>query len=155
MVREEVNAQPMEFPASVDAERSILGAILLDNSAHKECVVLNANDFALDSHQRIFAAMGKLIGSGHAVDIVTLAEEMNRRKEVAEIGGVAYLASLIEGLPRGLSIKEWCAIVKEKSLLRQIIGACSSATTKAADQVLTAAEIVEQLGKDLKGIRKK
>src|ERR1700761_7872699 len=131
------------LPASVDAERSILGAILLDNHAYNEAAEkLRADDFALDSHQRIFARMAELIDSGRAVDIVTLAEELARRKEVEAIGGVAYLASLTEGLPRRLSIEEYVRIVKDKSLLRQLINICSGAITRAADQSEDALEVL-------------
>ncbi len=135
------------LPASIDAERSILGAVLLENHCYNEAAErIKPDDFALDSHQRIFARMGELIDSGRAVDLVTLTEELARRKEVEAIGGVAYLASLTEGLPRRLSIEEYVRIVKDKSLLRQLIGICSSAITRAADQsddaldVLNAAE---------------
>ncbi|WP_446745388.1 replicative DNA helicase [Silvibacterium acidisoli] len=131
------------LPASIDAERSILGAILLENQAYNEAAEkLRAEDFALDSHQRIFARMAELIDAGRAVDIVTLAEELARRKEVEAIGGVAYLASLTEGLPRRLSIDEYVRIVKDKSLLRQLINICSTSITRAADQGEEALEIL-------------
>ena len=68
------------MPASVDAERSILGAILLDNQAYYEADIITCNDFALDSHQRLFAAIARLMEDGHAVDIVTLAEDLYRAK---------------------------------------------------------------------------
>ena len=131
------------LPASIDAERSILGAILLDNHAYNEAAEkLHADDFALDSHRRIFARMAELIDAGRAVDIVTLAEELGRRKEVESVGGVAYLASLTEGLPRRISIEEYVRIVKDKSLLRQLINICSSAITRAADQSEEALEVL-------------
>jgi replicative DNA helicase len=135
------------LPASVEAERSILGAILLDNHSYNEAAErLRAEDFSLDSHRRIYARMAELIDGRHAVDIVTLSEELARRKEVEAVGGVAYLASLTEGLPRRPSIEEYVRIVKDKSLGRQLIGICSTAITRAADQsdealtVLDAAE---------------
>src|SRR5579875_2509728 len=135
------------LPASLDAERTILGAILLDNHAYNEAAEkISADDFAQSAHQRIFARMAELIDSGCPVDIVTLAEELARRKEIESIGGVAYIASLTEGLPRSLAIDEYVRIVKDKSLLRQIITISSNAITRAADQsedaldVLNAAE---------------
>ena len=89
------------LPANLDAERSILGAILLDNLAFNEAAEkIRAEDFSLDSHRRIYTRMAELIDAGRAVDIVTLSDELARRKEVEAIGGVAYLASLTEGLPR-------------------------------------------------------
>jgi len=135
------------LPASLDAERTILGAILLDNHAYSEASsVIRSEDFALTAHQRVFGRMGELIDRGRAVDIVTLSEELARRKEIESVGGVAWLASLTEGLPRRLSIEEYVRIVKDKSLLRQLINVCSSAISRAADQsedaldVLNAAE---------------
>jgi len=144
------------LPASVDAERSILGAILLDNHAYNEAAEkLQAADFALESHQRIFGRIGELMDASHAVDIVTLAEELAKRKEVESIGGVAYLASLTEGLPRRLSIEEYVRIVKDKSLLRQLINICSMSITRAADQSEDALEILNAAESDLLEVTEK
>ncbi len=88
------------LPANIDAEKTILGAILLDNAAHSEAAErLEADDFSLDSHRRIFLRMSELMNAQRAVDIVTLANELARSKEIESVGGVAYLASLTEGLP--------------------------------------------------------
>src|SRR5271156_4049402 len=88
------------LPANIDAERAILGAVLLENVLYNEAAErLRAEDFALDSHQRIFARMGELIDSGRAVDIFTLSEELARRKEVEAIGGGADLAAPTPGPP--------------------------------------------------------
>jgi replicative DNA helicase len=123
------------LPANVDAEKTILGAILLDNAAHAEAAEAHqADDFSLDSHRRIFLRMSELIDTGHAVDIVTLANELARYKEVEAVGGVAYLASLTEGLPRRPVIEDYIRIVKDKSLLRRLMGICSAAIARAADQ---------------------
>ena len=131
------------LPASIDAERSILGAILLDNHSYNEAAEkLHADDFAVDSHRRIYSRMAELIDASRAVDIVTLSEELAKRKEVEAVGGVAYLASLTEGLPRRISIEEYVRIVKDKSLLRQLINICSTAITRAADQGEEAFEIL-------------
>jgi hypothetical protein len=79
------------LPASIDAERSILGAVLLDNHAYNEAAErLTQDDFALDQHRRIYARMAELIDAGRAVDIVTLAEELAKRKEVEAVGGRIY-----------------------------------------------------------------
>ncbi len=135
------------LPANVDAEKTILGAILLDNAAHAEAAEkLIDEDFSLDSHRRIFQRMTELINAQKAVDIVTLANELARYKEIESIGGVAYLASLTEGLPRRPVIEEYIRIVKDKSLLRKLMLICSNAIARAADQgeaaldVLSAAE---------------
>ncbi|MGA2350575.1 MAG: replicative DNA helicase [Terracidiphilus sp.] len=131
------------LPANVDAEKTILGAILLDNAAHAEAAEkLESDDFSLDSHRRIFLRMTELMNNQRAVDIVTLAAELDRYKERDSIGGVAYLASLTEGLPRRPVIEEYIRIVKDKSLLRKLMLICSSAIARAADQGETALEVL-------------
>jgi replicative DNA helicase len=123
------------LPANIDAEKTILGAILLDNAAHSEAAErLEADDFSLDSHRRIYLRMSELLDTQRAVDIVTLANELARYKEIEAVGGVAYLASLTEGLPRRPVIEEYIRIVKDKSLLRKLMMICSSAIARAADQ---------------------
>jgi replicative DNA helicase len=131
------------LPASLDAEKTILGAILLDNAAHSEAAErIDADDFSLDSHRRIFLRMTELMNEQRPVDIVTLAHELARYKEVEAVGGVAYLASLTEGLPRRPVIEEYVRIVKDKSLLRRLMGICSAAIARAADQSETALEVI-------------
>jgi replicative DNA helicase len=131
------------LPANIDAEKTILGAILLDNAAHAEASErLEPDDFSLDSHRRIYQRMTELINSERAVDIVTLANELARYKEVEAVGGVAYLASLTEGLPRRPVIEEYIRIVKDKSLLRKLMLICSAAIARAAEQSDTALDVL-------------
>jgi replicative DNA helicase len=133
------------LPANIDAEKTILGAILLDNAAHAEAAEhINPDDFSLDSHRRIFLRMGELVDTGRAVDIVTLSNELSRYKEVEAVGGVAYLASLTEGLPRRPVIEDYIRIVKDKSLLRRLMGICSAAIAKAADQSQDAIGVLDE-----------
>ena len=131
------------LPANIDAEKTILGAILLDNAAHSEAAEkLEADDFSLDSHRRIFLRMSELMNAQRAVDIVTLANELARYKEIESVGGVAYLASLTEGLPLRPVIEDYIRIVKDKSLLRKLMVICSAAIARAADQSETALEVL-------------
>ena len=131
------------LPANIDAERTILGAILLDNAAHAEAAErLESEDFSLDSHQRIYLRMTELLTSQRAVDIVTLSEELARNKEIESVGGVAYLASLTEGLPLRPVIEEYIRIVKDKSLLRRLMAICSAAIARAADQSEPALDVL-------------
>jgi replicative DNA helicase len=131
------------LPSNVDAERVILGAILLDNQALSEAEEkLIPEDFSLDSHRRIYQRMTELGNNGHAVDLVTLTNELARYKEIESVGGVAYIASLTEGLPRKPIIDEYIRIVKDKSLLRQLMLICSEAIARAADQSETALDVL-------------
>ncbi|HKD59830.1 MAG TPA: replicative DNA helicase [Terracidiphilus sp.] len=132
------------LPANIDAEKTILGAILLDNSAHSEAAErLEPDDFSLDSHKRIFLRMTELMNEQRAVDIVTLSNELARFKEIESVGGVAYLASLTEGLPVRPVIEDYIRIVKDKSLLRKLMLICSAAIARAADQSETALEVLD------------
>jgi replicative DNA helicase len=133
------------MPANTDAEKTILGAILLDNSAHSEAAEkIEADDFSLDSHRRIFARMSELMDAQRAVDIVTLANELARNKEIESVGGVAYLASLTEGLPRRPVIEEYIRIVKDRSMLRRLMAICSRAIADAADQSDSAISVLDR-----------
>ena len=141
------------LPANIDAEKTILGAILLDNAAHAECAEkLTADDFSLDSHRRIFLRMTELINEQRAVDIVTLSNELARYKEIEAIGGVAYLASLTEGLPRRPVIEEYIRIVKDKSLLRRLMVFSSQAMSRAQDQEMPALELAGRMIKQIEKI---
>ena len=131
------------LPANLDAERTILGAILLDNASHSEAAEkIDADDFALDSHRRIYLRMSEMLTEQHPVDIVTLSNELAKNKEIEAVGGVAYLASLTEGLPRRPVIEEYIKIVKDKSLLRRLMAICSTAIARAADQSETALDVL-------------
>ena len=135
------------LPASVDAERSILGSILLDNYVYNEAAEsLRPDDFSLDSHRRIFSRMMELAETGRPIDIVTLPEELGRHKEVEAVGGMAYLSSLTDGVPRRPNVEHHIRIVKDKAMLRGLIYAANNAITHAleqsdpADEILDAAE---------------
>ena len=133
------------MPANVEAEKTILGAILLDNSSHSEAAEkLDSEDFSLDSHRRIFMRMTELMNNQRAVDIVTLSHELAKFKEIEAVGGVAYLASLTEGLPRRPVIEEYIRIVKDKSLLRKLMLICSTAIARAANQGESALGVLDE-----------
>jgi replicative DNA helicase len=151
IVREEVSREPSEaIPASLEAERAILGSIMLDNSVLASLRGFPVEDFSLASHREIFGKMRTL----GAVDIVTLSNAFSAQA-LAEIGGVAFLASLTEGLPRRPAIEEYVRIVQEKARLRRIVGACEDAIKRAMEQREPASEIVASLGMALKGMGKR
>jgi len=108
-------------------------------------MLLRAEDFSLDSHRRIYAGMLKLSEAGHAVDIVTVSEELRRTKELDSVGGVAYLASLSEGLPRKLSIESYVRIVRDKALMRELMTVCDMGMIDAADQSQLALDVLNNV----------
>src|SRR5579859_2781972 len=132
------------LPASIEAERAILGAILLDNFAYNQAAEsLHAEDFSLDSHRRIYLRMMELVESGRPVDFVTLTEQLGQHKEIEAVGGVVYVTSLTDGLPRVKNIEQYVKIVKDKALLRNLIHAASSAMQQAYEQDAPAEEIID------------
>src|SRR5271169_4472531 len=131
------------LPVSIEAERSILGAILLDNSLYDQAAEhIGADHFSLDAHRRIYSRMHDLQETGRPVDMITLAEELDRRKEVEAIGGVAYLSSLIDGVPERPSIEHYVRIVRDKALLRGLINAAQNAIAEAIEHSDEAEEVL-------------
>jgi replicative DNA helicase len=127
----------------VEAERSILGAILLDNHSYNEAAEhLHPEDFSLDSHRRIYSRVVDLMESSRPVDLITLVEELDRHKELQAIGDVGYISSLLDGVPDRPSIEHYVKIVRDKALLRGLIHAANAAISRAADQSDTAEEIL-------------
>jgi len=131
------------LPVSLEAERSILGGILLDNSLYDQAAEhLTGDDFSLDAHRRIYSRMRDLQESGRPVDMITLVEELDRRKEVEAIGGVAYLSSLIDGVPERPSIEHYIHIVRNKALLRGLINVAQNAIAEAIEHADEAEEVL-------------
>src|SRR5579864_8222052 len=131
------------LPANVEAERSILGAILLDNFAYNQADEhLRVEDFSLDSHRRIYSRMMDLAESSRPIDMITLIEELDRHKDLQPIGDVAYVSSLVEGVPERPSIEHYVKIVRDKALLRGVISVSSTAIARASDQSDSAEDVL-------------
>src|SRR5256884_938127 len=135
------------LPNNLDAERSVLGAILLDNHALNPSIEhLRPEDFCLDQHRRVFTQMIALGESQQAIDLITLTEELHRRGDLEAAGGAPYLASLADGMPRVTNIEHYARIVKEKAILRNLIHATHNIQQRAfegedgADAILDNAE---------------
>ena len=132
------------MPSNTDVERSLLGSILLDNDLQNEAMAaLRPEDFYLDAHRRIYARMVDLSENARPIDILTLAEELNRHKELESVGGIAYLSSLADGVPRRSSIEHYVKIVKDKALLRNLIHAANGIIAQASAQGDEAAEVLD------------
>ncbi len=131
------------LPANVEAERSILGAILLDNFSYNQAAEhLKPEDFSLDSHRRIYSRMVDLAESSRPIDMITLIEELEQRKELEAIGDIGYVSGLVDGVPDRPSIEHYIKIVRDKALLRGLIHAANAAIGRAAEQSDPAEEIL-------------
>src|SRR5690349_24416551 len=133
------------LPHNLEAERSVLGAVLLHNDAFNLAAeVIDANDFFRDAHRRIFDKMVKLIERGDAVDLITLKEELGRAGEIDEVGGPAYIAALVDGVPRSTNVEHYARIIKEKSTLRSLIFSANKIIANAYDGGEEADVILDQ-----------
>jgi replicative DNA helicase len=135
------------LPQNLDAERSILGAILLDNHALNAAIEnLKPEDFFLEQHRRVFNQMIALGENQQAIDLVTLTESLHRVGELESSGGAPYLAALADGMPRVSNVEHYARIVREKALLRNLIHAthniqqCALEGEDGADAILDNAE---------------
>ena len=121
-----------KLPHNLEAERAVLGAILLDNEAfHPAIETLEPPDFFLDSHRRIFWRMSALSEENRAIDLITLHEDLERAGELEAAGGSAYLAMLVDGVPRVSNVEYYAQIVKEKAVLRDLIHASDDIINQA------------------------
>jgi replicative DNA helicase len=132
-----VLAAERTLPHNLEAERSVLGAILVHNDAFNLAAqVIDSRDFYRDAHRRIFDKMVQLNERNQAIDFITLKEELARAGELDEVGGPAYVAALADGVPRATNVEYYARIVKEKATLRNLIYAANKILTNAyeADQ---------------------
>jgi replicative DNA helicase len=133
------------LPSNVEAERSILGAILLDNQVCNQAIeLLRRDDFFLDSHRRIFDKMIALTERMMPIDLITLSDELRRAGEFEQIGGATYIASLIDGVPRTDTIEPYAKLVKSKSMLRKLITASNQVIALAFEEEDEADMIVDK-----------
>jgi len=135
------------LPHNLEAERSVLGAILVHNDAFNLAAqIIDSRDFYRDAHRRIFDRMVALSERHDAIDFVTLKEELARAGELDEVGGPAYVAALADGVPRATNVEYYARIVKEKATLRNLIDAANRILSNAyeaeqeSDLILDEAE---------------
>jgi len=109
-------------PQNIDAEQSVLGAILIDREAiYKAMRVLQPGDFYRESHRTIYEAMLFLNEAGSPVDLITLSDQLRQQGDLEKVGGVAAIATLAEMVPTAANVEYYARIVEEKSLLRTLI----------------------------------
>ncbi len=135
-------------PHSIEAEQSVLGGLMLDNNTWDTVSeVLLEEQFYRPTHRMIFRTMQKLIDDGRPIDVVTLSEELDRTAELEQAGGLEYLVSLARNTPSTSNIRAYSEIVRDRSLLRQMIGVANEIADsafhpggRASDEILNEAE---------------
>src|SRR3989338_1834310 len=110
------------IPHNTDAEKSVLGAILVNNDYYYRTIEkIRAEDFYLETHRVIFRQMMDLFDRSKAIDLITLQEDLVRAAKLENAGGITYLASLMDGIPHLVNIDHYIEFISEHSLLRQLI----------------------------------
>ncbi|MDO9573723.1 MAG: replicative DNA helicase [Candidatus Contubernalis sp.] len=132
-------------PHSLEAEQSVLGSMLLE----REAIItgsehLKPQDFYREIHQRIFEAMLNLSERGEPVDLVTLSEELRQKNHLEMVGGASYLTQVVDMVPTAANIATYAAIVKEKAVLRQLIGVSSQIVSRCYDGGQDLEEILDE-----------
>ncbi len=132
-------------PQNLDAERSVLGGVLLENQAiQRISEVIQEDDFYRDAHRKLYHAMVELHERGEPVDLITLTEDVTRRGWLEEAGGTAYLASLVDEVPTAANILYYARIVKQKSILRQIIEGATRIAREGYEQPEDAVDFLDK-----------
>jgi replicative DNA helicase len=142
------SATLVRTPHNLEAERSVLGAVLLDNQILNKIIpILQEQDFYRDSHRRIYRAMLRLTQESAAVDPVTLKDQLTRSADLEAAGGLGYIASLLDGVPRMVNAEHHAKIVKEKSVLRRLIEETARISSLAARDEGSAEDVLEEAEK--------
>src|ERR1051326_4173632 len=138
------------LPHNIDAEKSVLGAILVNNENYYRVLEnIKPEDFYLDAHRVIYRKMVELIENSKAIDLITIQEELVRASQLEAAGGITYLASLLDGIPHLIHIEHYIEFIREKSLLRQMVTAANKIMAECFDQAEPAEEILDRAEQSL------
>ena len=137
-------------PQSLEAEMSILGGILIDNDAiNRVLEVLLPEDFYRESHRKIFHAMMRLSDQREPSDLITMTDILRKQGELEEVGGAAYLATLVDYVPTAANISYYCKIVKEKAVNRKLISVATEIVTRGYDEQADVNELLDVAQKQI------
>ena len=140
--REQFLERPL--PSSEDSERVILGAILLDNALNAQAIeLLKSDDFYSPLHRRVFKAMITLFERGERIDPILIGEEFKRDGAMDAIGGISTITNLTYGLPHFSDLQEYIKVVRDKSVVRNLIKVCNQITSEALAEEEDASEILD------------
>ena len=110
------------IPNNKEAEQAVIGSMFLSKYALEKCLEsVTRESFYLDAHSKVFDAIAHLAENGSAIDITTVTAELDRRKELSQIGGVEYLTDILDSVPTAANVEEYIKIIEEKAILRKLI----------------------------------
>lgn len=137
-------------PNSLEAEQSVLGAMLLDKEAISSAAeILQGEDFYREVHKEIFQAIVSIYNDGAPVDLITLTEKLKGRNTLEAVGGISYLTQLMNIVPTTHNVAYYAKIVEEKSLLRKLIKSSNEIISKCYDNSNDPSFIVDEAEKGI------
>ncbi|HEV7764266.1 MAG TPA: replicative DNA helicase [Thermoanaerobaculia bacterium] len=139
-----------QMPQSPDAERAVLGAILINNNAFYRIIgTIDTEDFFRDAHRTIFGTMRRMAENSQEIEALTLKEELAKHAQLDQVGGISYIASLMDVVPDVANVERYAHIVKEKSMLRRLIVMGNSVMRAALDSPSEPSEVLNIAEKSL------
>ena len=127
-------------PQNIEAEQSVLGAVLLDNNAlNKILEIITPGEFYKDAHRRIFSAILDLNEQGESVDLITLTDYLKQQNELDLVGGATYLSTLVNTVPTAANVRQHSKIIHEKALLRNLINVATDIVTQGYEEKMDPA----------------
>ena len=133
-------------PYSIEAERSVIGGLMLDAQAwDKVAELVMADDFYRPEHRAIFSVVARLADDSEPIDVVTISERLDKRGELEDIGGVSYLIEIADATPSASNIASYAEIVRERSLLRRLITTTNDISSRAYHpEGMSAADVLDE-----------
>ena len=137
-------------PNNLEAEQSVLGAMLLDKEAISiSTEIIGGEDFYREAHKEIFEAIVDIYDKGEPVDLITLTEKLKTRNTLDAVGGITFLTNLMDAVPSTHNVKYYAKIIEEKSLLRRLIKESSEIISKSYDGKEEVAQIIDDAEKGI------
>jgi replicative DNA helicase len=137
-------------PQNLEAEQSILGAILIDNEAlPKALEIVDPDDFYKNSHKKIFNAMVELFDKSEPIDLITLTDCLKKDEALEDVGGISYLSSVVNMVPTSANIRYHSKIVREKALLRGLVRTATDIANRVYEDNFDAEELVDYAEKSI------
>lgn len=143
-------------PHSAEAEQSLIGGLLLDNSAWERVAdVISSRDFYKGNHRVIYEHVELVLAADHPADVVTVSESLTAAGVLEQAGGSAYLAALAQNTPSALNIRRYAELVREKAVQRNLIRICSEVVDKALNPGAEVDALIEEAEKRIFDLRQK
>jgi replicative DNA helicase len=131
-------------PQNLEAEQSVLGAVLIDNNALVAALeLITGDDFYKESHRRIFSSMAELFDRNEPIDLITLTDQLKRKNELDMVGGSGYLASLASMVPTSANVRYHSKIVREKAMLRGLLRSVTDIASNVYEGDLDPEELID------------